>query len=63
MKFSRILHERMTTVQHIQIQNHGLYIAILVLCLIPVIIVAENVDKSSTSSSGKQGYPGNFKIP
>ena len=52
-------YERMNTRQQNQTQKQGLYIAIIALCLIPVVVDGQTVDKSSKSFNEHPEYTGN----
>ena len=59
MMFYQSSYERMNIRQQDQTQKQGLYIAIIVLCLIPVVIDGQTVDKSSKSFNEHPEYTGN----
>ena len=59
MMFYQSSYERMNTRHPNQIQKQGIYVAIIALCLIPVVVDGQTVDKSSKSFNEHPEYAGN----
>ena len=59
MMFYQSSYKRMSTCRQNQTQKQGLYIAIIALCLIPVVVDGQTVDKSSKSFNEHPEYAGN----
>ena len=59
MMFYQSSYEKMNTRRPNQIQKQGIYVAIIALCLIPVVVDGQTVDKSSKSFNEHPEYAGN----